>query len=354
MAAGDQAQARLSWPAFALAIFWAAVVGGLGLAVIVLAILGPPPAPAPRRDASAKAAAAHAASLPVPPAPTAAHPPGAAIAAPDPAFLEPAPDFPGAFLPRIATDGRLPRIAYAGGADPGDQRPRVGLIISGVGLSASESKAAIDDLPSGVSLAVSPYAGDPAPLLADARARGHEILLSLPLEPQNYPLNDAGPETLLTGAPAAENARRLEWVLSRITGYAGATGALDGMHGERFAAQLVNFTALQHDLAARGLFYIDPRPGASPPVAIPGRVVDLIVDEPPSEAAISAALDQLAERALARGSALGLADLPRPVTVARIAAWAGTLAAHGLALVPVSALVSMPAAKPEGSNHDQP
>ncbi len=359
MAASDPAPARLSWPALALAVFWAVVLGTVGLTVVVLALLGAPSPPTPAKNAATHLAAGEARGGGTAPAmntaPARAPTPGVAIAAPDAALSEPAPDYPGAFLPRIGPDGRPPRILYAGGTDPNDRRPRIGLVLSGIGLSGEESRAAIDDLPAAVTLAFSPYAAAAEPLLAAARARGHEILLSLPLEPQNYPLNDAGPETLLTGAPAAENARRLEWVLSRITGYAGTTGALGGLHGERFAAQSVTFSLLQRDLARRGLFYIDPRPGAPAPADIPGRAIDLIIDSPPSEAAISAALDQLADRALAHGSALGLADLPRPVTVARIAAWAGTLAAHGLALVPASALIVMPpaTAKPETPNHDE-
>jgi polysaccharide deacetylase 2 family uncharacterized protein YibQ len=357
MAASERMPARLSWPALALVVFWAVVLGAVSVAVIVLALLGAPPAPV----AGGAATPSRAGAVPAGDNPAAAtrareSGPGVAIAAPDAALTEPAPDYPGAVLPRIGPGGVAPRTLYAGGSDPKDRRPRLGLVLGGIGLSLAESRAAIDDLPAAVTLAFSPYAADPAPLLAAARARGHEILLSLPLEPQNYPLNDAGPETLLTGAPAAENERRLEWVLSRITGYAGTIGTLDGLHGERFAAQTVNFTLLQRDLAQRGLFYIDPRPGAPQPSEIPGRAIDLVVDAPPSEAAISAALDQLAERALAHGSALGLADLPRPVTVARIAAWAGTLASHGLALVPASALIVMPpatAGKPEMVTHGE-
>jgi polysaccharide deacetylase 2 family uncharacterized protein YibQ len=46
---------------------------------------------------------------------------------------------------------------------------------------------------------------------------------------------------------------------------------------------------------------------------------------------------------LDKGSALGLVSVPRPVTLARVAAWTTTLAAKGLALTPVSALVLPPA-----------
>ena len=38
-------------------------------------------------------------------------------------------------------------------------------------------------------------------LVAQARARGHEALLQAPMEPFDYPQNNPGPHTLLTGAP---------------------------------------------------------------------------------------------------------------------------------------------------------
>ena len=61
---------------------------------------------------------------------------------------------------------------------------------------------------------------------------------------------------------------------------------------------------------------------------------------PPPE--IDAKLAQLTQLALEKGSALGLATAVRPVTVDRIVAWASRLAADGLALAPVSALVQPP------------
>ncbi len=268
------------------------------------------------------------------------------IAAPDPALLEPADFAASALLPRIGPNGRLPMRVYAahvpnpGVANPGTA-PRVAILLAGIGLSETDSADAIEHLPAAVSLAVSPYASHAEPLLAAARAHGHEFLISIPMEPQGYPLNDEGPEALLTSAPPALNMRRLEWTLSRIAGYAGATGALDGMRGERFAASQAMLGQVEDVLAHRGLFYIDPRAGR-PLRRVPGRGVDLIIDEPGVRPEIEAKLAALERLAHDHGSALGLAGLPRPVTVERLAAWAATLAARGVALVPVSALVTAP------------
>jgi polysaccharide deacetylase 2 family uncharacterized protein YibQ len=265
--------------------------------------------------------------------------PGAAIPPPQAALLEPLAAQSASRLPRIGPDQATAMAVYAGGVDPKDTRVKVGLIVSGVGLSDSDSLDAIRELPAGITLAVSPYAIHPEPLLEQARARGHELLISIPMEPQGYPLNDEGPQALLTGAEISVNGQRLLWTLSRIAGYAGATGALDGLRGERFASTREQLAQMEDQLALRGLFYIDPRPGQPPPSRVAGRTVDLIIDEPAVGFEIEAKLASLTQMALDRGSALGLAGIPRPVTVARLAAWSNQLASHGVVLVPASALV---------------
>ena len=80
------------------------------------------------------------------------------VADPDPALLEPNPPPLTGLLPRIAVDGRTPMREYAAGFDPTSRRPRVGLIVGGIGMSAADSLAAARQLPGGVTLAVSPYA----------------------------------------------------------------------------------------------------------------------------------------------------------------------------------------------------
>ena len=96
------------------------------------------------------------------------------------------------------------------------------------------------------------------------------------MEPQGYPMNDPGNRTLLTGAPQQQNRQRLEWALTRITGYAGATGALGSLRGERFAAMAEPMGQMLRTLAGDGLLYVDPRPGAPPLPAVWSRSVDVI------------------------------------------------------------------------------
>ncbi|MBN8889383.1 MAG: divergent polysaccharide deacetylase family protein [Rhodospirillales bacterium] len=351
MAARDstaEAEPRRSVAWRALGWFWAVVLVGTAGGAGVLQYLGPlpspPPAPASASPAAPPAAAPAASqAMPLPDAlpPNA---PGTRIAAPDPALLEPAPGAPNARLPRIGADGRLPMRAYAAGYDPADPRPRVAVLLANVAMGEQDSEEAINTLPSAVSLAISPYAQHPGRLLELARATGHEMLVGIPMEPQGYPINDPGPQALMTGLSPAENAARLDRVLSLFAGYVGATGAMgNGLRGERYAAS-EQITPMLDTLARRGLLYVDPRPGGTlPPQAgahTVSRAVDVVLDEPPLRVEIEAKLAQLEKLAQDHGSALALAGAPSPVTTARLAAWAAGLAQRGLVLVPVSALVA--------------
>ena len=235
--------------------------------------------------------------------------------------------------------------AYAAPFDPADLRPRVGILIAGIGMSETDSMTAIKMLPSAISLAVSPYAANADRVLAAARLADHEYLLSIPMEPQGYPLSDPDDQhALMTSLPASDNLPRLYWIMSRLTGYVGVTNALGQMHGERLSGQPDQIESVLDDVSHRGLLFVDARPvKARLPLAW-NRSADILIDDDPADAAsLDSRLDALSHVALDKGSALGLVSLPRPRTLERVAAWATTLTAKGLALAPVSALVRPPA-----------
>jgi len=262
--------------------------------------------------------------------------------------LKPSGDGPGETgfdLPRIAADGRTPMHEYAAGFDPSTRRPRVGILIAGIGMNIADSLAAIRSLPGPVTLAFSPYAAKPDRLLAAARIAEHEYLLSIPMEPQGFPLNDPDDRhALMSSLPPADNLVRLRWVLSRLAGYAGVTSALGPMRGERLMGSDDQAAAVVDDIAARGLLFIDARPGQAFAGSAWGRSVDMVLDDDPvNQATLGQRLDALTAIARDKGSALGLVSLPRPLAVDRIAAYSNTLADKGLVLAPVSALVRPPA-----------
>jgi hypothetical protein len=316
------------------------------------------PAPAPGPATSAAPAVAAPAAAPAAPRAAAATPPPA----PEPPPLAPAAAAPRAAprpitppdpalqeagrhgtLPRIGADGRTSIRTYGREFDRRDTRPRVGIVVADIGLSASTTDDAIRRLPAGVTLALSPYAQRPAQAAERARERGMETLIAIPLEPTGYPLNDPGDRALLTGRGMAENLDQLDWSLARFQGYVGAIGVVAGMRGERFAALPEAMAAVQDVMFRRGLLYIDPRPGVPSPARAWGRGVDVVLDEPArTRHEIDRRLGELEQLARERGSALALAGAPTPVLVEAIAAWAAGLDQRGVVLAPVSALIRRP------------
>ncbi len=249
-----------------------------------------------------------------------------------PALIEHGPYGP---LPRIAADGRQPFLAYARPFAADDPRPKVALLVLGLGLQAELTAAAIR-LPGEVSLHFSAYAPDLPELLARAREAGHEVLLDLPMEPADYPASDPGPHTLLAASTPEDNLKRLDWLLARAPGYIALAGS-----GARFATSRGAPPVLDV-LARRGLALIEIgesllASGAAA-VALPYAHAAAVIDEDPSILAIDDALAALEAEALASGSALGAAQ-GYPVSLDRLRLWATTLDDKGLVLAPVSALV---------------
>jgi polysaccharide deacetylase 2 family uncharacterized protein YibQ len=259
-------------------------------------------------------------------------------------MLEPVPNDPKLLLPRISIDGRAPMAAYAAGFDASTLRPRVGVLVAGIGMSDSNSVAAIKTLPGGVTLAISPYAPEMSRLLGIARSYEHEYLVSVPMEPEGYPVNDPDDRVaLMTSLPPAENLTRLQAILGRLSGYVGVTNALGSMRGERLTGMPDQFDAVLTEVGNRGLLLLDARTGQKIQAHAWNRSADLALDDDPLDAAmLDKRLDTLTHLALDKGSALGIVSAPRPVAVERVTAWANTLASKGLTLAPMSALVQPP------------
>jgi len=238
-------------------------------------------------------------------------------------------------LPRVAADGGRPFLAYARPFDLADRRPKIALLVTGLGLQADPTAAAIR-LPGAISLHFSVYASDLAGMLERARSAGHEVLLDLPMEPPDYPASDPGPHTLLAGNPTEENLHRLEWLLARATGYIGLAGG-----GARFAAS-AEAPPVLNVLARRGLAMIELGRGdlaaAATAVGLPYASARPVIDQDPSVQAIDYALAGLEAEALRTGTALGVAQ-GYPVSLERLRLWAATLEGKGLVLAPVSALL---------------
>ena len=246
-------------------------------------------------------------------------------------------------IPRISATGLTPFAAYAHPADQAitSDDPLIAIIVTGLGINEQGSLNAIDNLPSTITLGFAPYGKALSTTVAAARTAGHEVLLEVPLEPFDYPQNDPGPQTLLTGEPARANLDKLFWLMSRFGGY---VGLINNM-GARFTASAADFAPMMEELGARGLGYIDDgssNRSLAPQLAqgnkVPFSRADLTIDTNPSRASILSALASLEAKALENGHAIGIVSA-LPISINTIADWARDLESKGILLVPASALM---------------
>lgn len=258
----------------------------------------------------------------------------------EPSLLAPGPDGP---LPVIAPDGRKSMHVYAARFDPADTRPRVAVIVTGLGLSAQVTQQAIDKLPPGSSLAFSPYGQDLQNLIATARAKGHEVLLELPMEPFDFPNDDPGTHTLIAGA--ADNQAKLDWLLGRFSGYAGVVNS----QGGKFLASPGDLRPILGQVAQRGLFFAETgfsqrsvAVGLAKETQAPYIKASVHIDKVPGAEDIDAALEQLTVAALERRGAVG-ATAASPGVIDKISTWAAKLDDRGVAFAPVSAVLPLTA-----------
>lgn len=236
-------------------------------------------------------------------------------------------------LPIIAANGKTPAEAYARPFAP-NGRPKVALVVGGLGLNAAATRQAINTLPPEITLSFVPYAEGLQGWIDLARAAGHEVLLETPMEPSDYPDNDPGPYTLLADAPGSETVKKLEWVLSRATGYFGVTNYL----GSRFMASDAGMNAFQTALRGRGLAFIDDGQAARRSGPMRASAIR-IIDEQLSGEAIDQQLLAVEAGALQHGQALG-SGFAYPVTLSQVAKWAESVESRGYQLAPASALIS--------------
>lgn len=243
-------------------------------------------------------------------------------------------------VPVIRQDGLTAFNGYKAPFDKGlFDAPVISLAIMGIGLSENATDSAIRNMPAEVSLIMSPYTKVPDFWINEARANGHEVWLSLPMEPETYPQKDPGPHTLLVNGKEQDNIRKANWVMGRARGYVGFVTKPQ----TAFMKSPQDMRPVIYEIYNHGLGFID---GSETPSLIPQSIahgmnaaygtVDIWIDKVPTSAQIRKSLLELEMLAKEQGKAVGVFGT-HPVSYKEIQDWIGSLKQKSIVLAPLSA-----------------
>ena len=204
---------------------------------------------------------------------------------------------------------------------PATALPQVAIVIDDMGMhrERGEQLLALDlDL----TFSFLPYAPHTRALARTAELLGRDILMHLPMEPEDTKRWDPGPGALYLTMPEAALRMHVEKNLSLVPMAIGVNNHM----GSRFTADREAMRTVLALLRPRGLFFIDSltTPASvgcqvAAELGLPSRRRDVFLDNIQEEAAITRQLDQLIGVARQKGSAVAICH-PYPATVAALAA----------------------------------
>lgn len=214
----------------------------------------------------------------------------------------------------------------------------IAVIIDDAGLDRARTARAAG-LPGPLTISFLPYAGELQRQADEARRRGHELMLHLPMEPISAAENP-GPHPLMTWLSRDELQRRLTMMLGRFDGFVGVNNHM----GSRMTLDIGAMLPVLDQVRARGLLFVDSRTIAGSvagPLAdrlgIPGAARDVFIDHDGTAEAVAARLADIESIALRQGQAVAIGH-PHDLTLDALERWLPGLAERGFTLAPVSAL----------------
>ena len=198
---------------------------------------------------------------------------------------------------------------------PGDHPPVVAIVIDDIGYDRKiAARLLAMDAP--LTFSVLPYGPFSREIATEARSRGHEIMLHLPMEPKEFPAVNPGPGALLNQMSPDEFIGQLKADIDRIPGLKGVNNHMGSAISTSPERMRQIFTILKKN----DLYYIDSRTTAET-VARPSAELlqlpfterDIFIDHYENRSFIRKQLKRLIKRAQRQGYAVGIAH-PHTVT----------------------------------------
>ena len=250
--------------------------------------------------------------------------------------LEPEPE-PPKIAEQPKTPEPLPQVIK-----PNVKGAKIAIIIDDLGMDVKHSKQVID-LPAPVTLAFLPYAPRTRELAEAGKAKGHTLIVHVPMEAMDGDLN-IGPGGLKAAMAPPEFQAAFGKMMGSFDGYVGINNHM----GSRLTQDKEAMARLMNILATKNLFFVDSKTIQSSVAAQEAAKAgvkyaerDIFLDHVETRAFVDKALAQAERTAARKGYAIAIGH-PKSFTIEGLKAWIPTLAAKGIELVPVTELLLTP------------
>ncbi len=256
-------------------------------------------------------------------------------------------------LPKRGEKDASPATLYAKAFTRQQDQHLVAIVVTDIGFNGELLNQALE-LPTAISMGVSPYADAAADQIGALRNKGHEVWTMLPLMGKRYPQDDPGPLGLINALTIKGAMARLHTIMADTMGSVGFIMPPD----ETFSTAKDLWKPVWEEIDARGLYLLSTHATRAPKDLTADakqqehiRRADVILDSTPSAAFIRSKLAGIAEMAAKQPELIVLVSA-RPHALKLLADWLKTDPFNNAAtLAPLSAIYvpyKEPAKAPEG------
>ena len=242
-------------------------------------------------------------------------------------------------VPKISATGKKAVTSYARPFNPTAGKGQVSIIIGGLGIDRNLTRRIITETPPEVTLSFAAHTNGLQTWIHQARERGHEVMLELPMEGHNFNASEPGADRALkSDNSAAINIRNLDWLMSRAQGFFAVTN----YNGGKLITSNEAISPVLAHLGDSGLGFIYDGSDSAPTLPALSASSDLpysqaynIIDSQSDMSVINSELQRLTAVSGSGAPQIGI-GFALPETLLAVKGWIASLEASGVELAPAS------------------
>lgn len=244
-----------------------------------------------------------------------------------------------------------PKVVPPREAKPVAPLGEVAIVIDDFGLNLEMAKRFLT-IPLAITFSVLPFQTHSEEIARLAGSHGHEVILHLPMEPQQYPRINPGTGALLVSMSPESIQRAVRTALDACPNVSGVNNHM----GSRFTQNPASMRVVLSELQRRGLYFLDSFTtdksvgySLARQLNLPSIRRDIFLDHTPTERFVRGQIVQLIRRAKIQGSAVAIGH-PYKSTYKVLAEEAGRFKKEGIAVVYSGRLIQHPAVSRAGGD----